>query len=290
MGLEISVQFGKDNLSEQLNRRFAGILVPGIYQGFEVEPVPGQMQIRVSRGGKDVSSAIVEFGKYTLAAIDETETIIDVASEITEITRIIVIDARYQWGLTLPVDYKVIDPASKEAHQLEICRLVIPANEVDSNNITFDREYCDYALKVEDVPAMQTPVGSIVAIHPGIDANKAVDSNHYVFCNNPSGTEQITIRYPDGSKADIFIPDLTDNRFLMGASTYGTGGSNVLLDHTHSASKQTENHTHSHSHGSTTGGNESGHGHKLVSPGASMGDLGGGGGISATLAFPLVRV
>lgn len=152
MTLKISVEFGRDNLSEQLNRRYAGIVEIGIYQGFKAEPVPGQMKLKISRDGFEVSSAAVKFGEFTLFATDNEETEIDVVSSSITTTKLIVIDAKYQWGVTRPVEYKVIDEGERESHQLEMCRITIPANEIDSDNFIFDITSRENALRVIDLP------------------------------------------------------------------------------------------------------------------------------------------
>ena len=49
MTLQAGVEFGGDNLSEKLNRRY-DLLPTGIYHSFKVRKVPGQAQIQIHKG------------------------------------------------------------------------------------------------------------------------------------------------------------------------------------------------------------------------------------------------
>ncbi len=69
------------------------------------------------------------------------------------------------------------------------------------------------------------PLGKIIALHPYAPDP---DTYFFKFCD---GTGTLGINFP-GHESDT-IPNLTDDRFLMGGTVYGTGGSNFLLDHTH---------------------------------------------------------
>lgn len=94
--------------------------------------------------------------------------------------------------------------------------------------------------------AQQSPVGSIIGIHPSVDESKVINPKFYHHCDGV-GTFKFT--YADGSEsADINVPDLTDNRFLMGGTAYGVGGSNTaLIAHTHTGPSHTHTsaaHTH----------------------------------------------
>jgi hypothetical protein len=93
------------------------------------------------------------------------------------------------------------------------------------------------------------PVGKIIALHPYAPAP---DSYFFKFCD---GTGTLGENFP-GHEADL-VPDLTDNRFLMGGTGYGVGGSNVLLDHTHTCGNQSASHTHTHNHGAKASGIQS---------------------------------
>ncbi|MBU2514506.1 hypothetical protein KJ966_24540 [bacterium] len=98
------------------------------------------------------------------------------------------------------------------------------------------------------------PIGEIIAIHPYAPTP---DSYFFKFCD---GTGQLGDNFP-GHETDA-VPNLTDNRFLMGGTGYGTGGSNVLLDHTHSCGDQNQNHYHNISPSSINSGYQSqGHTH-----------------------------
>jgi len=78
------------------------------------------------------------------------------------------------------------------------------------------------------------PIGSIIGIHPGVTVAKAIDTTNWLACD---GTGTCTFTYPDGTTTTgVNVPDLTDNRFLMGGTGSGTGGSNTVVDHTHTFS------------------------------------------------------
>ena len=80
------------------------------------------------------------------------------------------------------------------------------------------------------------PIGKIIAVHPYAPTP---DSYFFKFCD---GTGQLGDNFP-GHETDL-VPNLTDNRFLMGGTAYGVGGSNVLLDHTHTCGGQSNSHYH----------------------------------------------
>ncbi|MBU2646121.1 hypothetical protein KKI24_15560, partial [bacterium] len=93
------------------------------------------------------------------------------------------------------------------------------------------------------------PIGKIIALHPYATDP---DSYFFKFCD---GTGTLGDNFP-GHETDP-IPNLTDDRFLMGGSGYGTGGSNTLLDHTHGCGTESADHSHSTSIGSATSGGRS---------------------------------
>ncbi len=82
------------------------------------------------------------------------------------------------------------------------------------------------------------PIGAIVAIHPEVDFTKALNGNYWKLCD---GTTDQTLRYQDGTtylgSTDNFdIPEISDDRFLMGISgtVVNSDGSNTMYDHKHS--------------------------------------------------------
>ncbi len=103
------------------------------------------------------------------------------------------------------------------------------------------------------------PLGKIMALHPYAPAP---DSYFFKFMD---GTGTLGANFP-GHEADP-IANLTDGRFLMGGTDHGIGGSNTLLDHTHSCGVQSVNHTHS----GTTGNPNVNHNHSADPPSTSSG-------------------
>ncbi len=81
------------------------------------------------------------------------------------------------------------------------------------------------------------PIGVIIPIHSLMDMTKVINDEYWKLCD---GTTGITVTYPDGTTYDdginnFDLPDLTDDRFLMGVSAgVSSGGSNSLSDHKHS--------------------------------------------------------
>lgn len=103
------------------------------------------------------------------------------------------------------------------------------------------------------------PIGKIIALHPYAPAP---DSYFFKLCD---GTGTLGDNFP-GYETEL-VPDLTDGRFLMGGSAHGVGGSNTLLDHTHSCGYESANHTHSGS----TGNPSANHYHSADPPNTGSG-------------------
>ena len=72
------------------------------------------------------------------------------------------------------------------------------------------------------------PIGSVIGVHP--DCTVAPDSNSWLYCDGATGTLGANF----GARSAEAPPNLTDSRFLMGDTAYGTGGSNDTMAHTHS--------------------------------------------------------
>ena len=105
---------------------------------------------------------------------------------------------------------------------------------VDSVNLT--------SLNGVEVTAQTVPVGSIIGLHPDVDDAKAIDSTNWRACD---GVGNFVFTYSDGTTSgSINTPNLTDSRFLMGGTSTGTGGSNTLLDHTHTSALSGDSHRH----------------------------------------------
>jgi hypothetical protein len=102
--------------------------------------------------------------------------------------------------------------------------------------------------------SLQTPIGVIMAWVGGYftDANNAGYNHILPATNDVAGANTYLAKYgwrvcdggiPDDPLSPIwnngsrYVPNLTDDRFIMGDTAVGAGGgSNVLLDHTHSSS------------------------------------------------------
>ena len=152
------------------------------------------------------------------------------------------------------------------------------------------------------------PLGTVLATFPNLygayncTATTVADSNGFVVCSGQTITD---VSSPMYTVSGTIIPNINNEVFLMGHTTSGTlGGSNTLLDHTHTSSltaagqtasgdsvlvsNESASHTHpmDHSHtGSVAGAGT--HNHTIVDPGhthtIANGALGGAVlGVSAT--------
>jgi len=140
------------------------------------------------------------------------------------------------------------------------------------------------------------PVGSIIAWNPGYyqdSANGTFTKASFLATNDVTGANAyLNSRgyfVADGSQPNLpssliwntagrYLPNLTDDRFLMGSTSVGNlGGSNTLVDHTHSSSLTVDAHTHSidHDHASVTSAGE-GSGTNLNISNHDLGSITGG--------------
>lgn len=87
-----------------------------------------------------------------------------------------------------------------------------------------DKKFVNNTLKVSN------PIGTIIPVHPDTKSAYLPDSEYWAACDGV--TDLNTTYFNTGN--DTKVPDLTDDRFLMGDNTYGSAGSNNLASHTHS--------------------------------------------------------
>ena len=135
MALRASIEWGGDNLSDQLNRNY-NLLPAGIYHGFKVKAVAGQAKIQISKDGTNLSVALINKDVYQLTVTDETEAEVSVPVVSSQKIYAVVIAADYQWGQRRPTTYQLIDPSSKQSHHCELARLTVPANSNNSSHYT----------------------------------------------------------------------------------------------------------------------------------------------------------
>ncbi len=91
---------------------------------------------------------------------------------------------------------------------------------------------------IDEIGKLVCPVGSIIGIHPDTEAAYLPDLDHWALCDGNTALDTTYI----ADTNDANVPDLTDDRFLMGDTAYGTGGNN------------SSSHTHSHNHSLNPGG------------------------------------
>jgi hypothetical protein len=118
-------------------------------------------------------------------------------------------------------------------------------------------------------------IGEIISLHPDTKSAYLPNLFHYSPCD---GVELLDSNYIDTGN-DTNVPNLTDDRFLMGDTTYATGGSNtknIQHNHSHSHTVNSHSHTvnsHNHSHSHTVNSHSHTHNHKwLINNGAGVTD------------------
>ena len=102
------------------------------------------------------------------------------------------------------------------------------------------------------------PIGSIIGLHPGTNFTKAINATYYARCDNTGGN--VTLTYNDATTDSVSLPDLSDDRFLMGGTGSGSGGSNTIIDHTHASGSTSVDHIH------TTSSEDISHIHSIDPP------------------------
>lgn len=91
--LEQSVKWREQYVSAALNRKLAGVVLPGVYRGFRVEPGEGFREVRVTHGGEGSSAAVVERGEYSITVRMTDEGVVEIPATGTWY---ICIEAYYQ--------------------------------------------------------------------------------------------------------------------------------------------------------------------------------------------------
>lgn len=101
--------------------------------------------------------------------------------------------------------------------------------------------------------------------------NALLNSTGWYVCD---GAALNDVSSPIFNAAGRYLPNLTDERFLQGNTTAGgIGGSNTMLDHTHTHSLTVAAHTHTfttgnesagHTHSGSTGTESAGHTHSML--------------------------
>jgi len=96
------------------------------------------------------------------------------------------------------------------------------------------------------------------------NANSYLNSLGWWVCD---GSEVNESESPIFNGAGRHVPNLTDSRFLMGSTSVGgVGGSNTLLDHTHTNTLSGDSHVHAinHTHSNGTAASAGNHRHSAV--------------------------
>lgn len=91
--LEQSVRWREQYVSAALNKKLAGVLAPGVYKGFDVEPSTILKHVKITNGQEEISTAIVERGGYSITVNMTAEGEVEIPAAGTWY---IVIEAYYQ--------------------------------------------------------------------------------------------------------------------------------------------------------------------------------------------------
>ena len=105
------------------------------------------------------------------------------------------------------------------------------------------------------------PIGSIIGLHPDVKSTLGLDTTIWSPCNGLATLPTENFNTTNDTK----VPYLTDDRFVMGASVYGVGGTGTyaLADHSHTVASHNHQWHDAISSGtgakisSVTGGNKS---------------------------------
>lgn len=118
--LQADIQWREQYVSHALNRKFAGIIPTGIYEGFACR-ANGYNVIVGEEGAQN--TAVVESNGYSITVrLTEPENIAPSAEK-----PYVVIDARYQMGMVTIARLQVA--AAPESHHLVLCKVVDTGSE-----------------------------------------------------------------------------------------------------------------------------------------------------------------
>ena len=121
-GLRQSVRWGERYVSSALNKKFAGIIPAGIYQGFHLRPA-GPMLVEAYHGDEGRSVAIVERAGYSLTIIMEDPIAVRIPAPGEWF---IVLEAFYIE--TQPGYQRIVARQNKEAHHVVLGKVSVPAD------------------------------------------------------------------------------------------------------------------------------------------------------------------
>ena len=190
--LRIDTAWRENYTSASLNKKFAGVIPKGVYQGFSVTPGSG-LSVRV--GSSQESKAILLVNGYSLTASMPAKLYKTV--NVAAGTRYIVIDASYAEDQQSTVVIKAV--TSINANHLVLAKVVVPSGStsVRSSMITFAERHDDVIAKISD-----------------LEAHKADNSNPHGVTKTQVGLSNVP-NYPatgslsDGSPQKLVTADAT---------------------------------------------------------------------------------
>ena len=81
------------------------------------------------------------------------------------------------------------------------------------------------------------PIGTIIGMHP--DCTVTPNATFWLYCDGATGVLGSNF----GARSAEAPPNLTDSRFLMGSTAYGSAGSNDTPNHAHTDNFSSASHT-----------------------------------------------
>lgn len=131
--LQSFVQWKERYASFGLNRKLAGVLTPGVYEGFELSPGGGMNLLISAAEDYPASVAVIEREGYSVTVRMDSSASIPVPSAGTWYP---VIEAYYTPGQETHQQLKVV--ATPEEHHVVLGRVVVPsgATEIETSHIS----------------------------------------------------------------------------------------------------------------------------------------------------------
>ncbi len=127
MPLKQKIKWREPYVSEGLNRKLSGVILPGVYHGFVVTPSSGlTLAINPDATHHPNSVAIIERDGYSITLIDDDETLYTIPSGSSG-EFFLVLEASYQVGGGGSQSYRLLPIDQVEDYYVVLAKLTIPA-------------------------------------------------------------------------------------------------------------------------------------------------------------------
>ena len=140
------VKFGEEYTSHSLNRKLAGVLMPGVYWGFEVRPGGGMALCVGHSEDREDSVAVVERGGYSLTVCMSGEVVLD---NVAPGEWHVVIEALYE--LNQETWQRILLTTAPADHHVPLAVISIPAGATE-----ITAEMIDASVRQEANPVALT--------------------------------------------------------------------------------------------------------------------------------------